>query len=267
MYFGVINNPYCMKSWFLLIFILFYVGSYAQYNPLFDQSSKVDFKNISADISILPKEKEVKGSVRYQFEILSATDSIYLDTKNMHFEQVLLNNSPVEFYNDSTRLWFIADFKPSQKNTLDLTYSAKPKQTMYFINWGFADESHITKQVWTQGQGKYTSHWLPSFDDMREKAIFDLKINFKSGYEVIANGKLKGKISVNDSVSQWNYEMLKPMSSYLVAVVAGKFHQKDLESASGIPISLYYQPGDDDQVEPTYRYTIEIFDFFESEIG
>ena len=256
-----------MKSCFLLVFILFYVGCFAQFDPQFDQSSKVDFKNVAAEISILPKDKKVNGKVRYQFEILTTTDSIYLDAKNMHFEKVLLNNSPADFHNDNTRLWLIADFKATEKHALELTYSAKPKQTMYFINWDFADELSVTKQVWTQGQGKYTSHWLPSFDDMREKAVFDLKISFKSGYEVIANGKLKGKIAVNDSVTQWKYEMLKPMSSYLVAVAAGKFNQKKLESVSGIPILLYYQSGDEEKVEPTYRYTKEMFYFFESEIG
>ena len=256
-----------MKSCFLLVFSFFYFGCFAQFNPLFDQSLKVDFKNVAAEISILPKEKEVKGNVRYQFEILAATDSIYIDAKNMQFERVFLNNAMVEFHNDNNRLWLISNFKPSEKHELELTYSVKPKQTMYFINWAFADELLLTKQVWTQGQGKYTSYWLPSFDDMREKAVFDLKINFKSGYEVIANGKLNEKIAVNDSVTQWQFGMLKPMSSYLVAVAAGKFQQKKLESVSGISISLYYQPGDEEKVEPTYRYSKEIFDFFESEIG
>ncbi len=267
LYFAVDYDPVFMKSCFLLVFSSFYFGCFAQFNPLLDQSLKVDFKNVNAEISIFPKENEVKGKVHFLFEILAATDSIYIDAKNMHFEKVLLNNSRVEFYNDSTRLWLISDFKPSKENKLDLIYSVKPKQTMYFINWAFADELNVTKQVWTQGQGKYTSHWLPSFDDMSEKAIFDLKINFNSGYEVIANGELKGKVAVNDSITQWQFGMLKPMSSYLVAVVAGKFHQQDLESASGIPISLYYQPEDGDKVEPTYRYSKEIFDFFEAEIG
>ena len=260
-------NPHFMKSCFLLVFIFFYIESFAQFDPIFDQSQKVDFKNVAAEISILPKEKEVKGNVHFQFEILSATDSIYIDAKNMHFEKVFLNNAPVEFYNDSTRLWLIANFKPSQKNTLDLTYSVKPKQTMYFINWEFSEILDVTKQVWTQGQGKYTSYWLPSFDDMKEKSVFDLKVNFNSDYEVIANGKLKGKVAVNDSITQWQFGMLKPMSSYLVAVVAGKFQQKNIESASEIPISLYYQPKEEDKVEPTYRYSKEIFDFYEAEIG
>jgi aminopeptidase N len=44
---------------------------------------------------------------------------------------------------------------------------AKPKQTMYFVG----SESNDNVQIWTQGQGKYTSHWFPSFDDVNEKVV------------------------------------------------------------------------------------------------
>ncbi len=256
-----------MKNCCSIVLCLFYIAGFAQFHPLFDQASKVDFKNVGAEISIFPKEKEVKGKVHFLFDILAATDSIFIDAKNMHFAKVLLNGSPVEFYNDSTRLWLLSEFKPSQGNTLDLRYAVKPKQAMYFINWAFAEDLEITKQVWTQGQGKYTSYWLPSFDDMREKAVFDLKINFNSGYQVIANGELKAALALSDSITQWQFGMLKPMSSYLVAVAAGKFSRKDLSSASGIPISLFYPMEEEEKFEPTYRYTKELFNFFEAEIG
>ncbi|HPE83440.1 MAG TPA: M1 family aminopeptidase, partial [Aequorivita sp.] len=56
------------------------------------------------------------------------------------------------------------------------------------------------------------------------------------------------------------------MSSYLVAFAIGDFDKKDLVSNSGIPIELYYKPSDSLKVEPTYRYSKQIFDFLETEI-
>jgi aminopeptidase N len=61
--------------------------------------------------------------------------------------------------------------------------------------------------------------------------------------------------------------MQNPMSSYLVALAAGNYQYKTLESSSGVPIYNYYQPADSALVEPTYRHTQLIFDFFEKEIG
>jgi aminopeptidase N len=38
---------------------------------------------------------------------------------------------------------------------------------MYFVG----SESNDNVQIWTQGQGKYTSHWFPSFDDVNESGF------------------------------------------------------------------------------------------------
>jgi aminopeptidase N len=48
-------------------------------------------------------------------------------------------------------------------------------------------------QIWTQGQGRYTSNWFPSFDDVNEKMIFNLSISYDSSYQVISNGQLVEK--------------------------------------------------------------------------
>ena len=227
----------------------------------------VDFKDVRAEVSIFALAERVEGKVDFSFDILQKVDSIFIDAKNMEFENVVFNGKPVKFYNDKSRLWLISKFKPSEENNLKFSYSVKPKQAIYFINWNFPGKAEAPKQVWTQGQGRNTSNWLPSFDDMREKLVFDLKINFNSNFNVITNGKLIETKILNDSISQWSYDMLQPMSSYLVAVAAGKYQHKEIESASGIPILLYYDEFDEDKVEPTYRYSKEIFEFLEKEIG
>jgi aminopeptidase N len=61
------------------------------------------------------------------------------------------------------------------ENTLTFEYEAFPTQAMYFVNWDFTKDNlkpqDINGQIWTQGQGKQTSHWLPSFNDVNEKAV------------------------------------------------------------------------------------------------
>ena len=117
-------------------------------------------------------------------------------------------------------------------------------------------------QVWTQGQGKYTSSWLPSIDDVNDKIEFDLSISFHKNYEVIANGKNINKESTNDTLVKWDYDMNKPMSSYLLAFAIGKYNKKIEYSQSGIPLEMYYYPKDEVKFNSTYRYSKKIFDFF-----
>jgi aminopeptidase N len=103
---------------------------------------------------------------------------------------------------------------------------------------------------------------------MNDKIEFDFIINAKVDQTVIANGNLVAvNMSGNGDLKDWNYNMDQSMSSYLAALVIGDFKKKEITSSSGIPIELYYKADDSLKVEPTYRYTKEIFDFLEAEIG
>ncbi|MGB5500352.1 MAG: M1 family metallopeptidase, partial [Maribacter sp.] len=224
---------------------------------------KIDFAHANVTIQINPESREVIGAVVYDFEVLGKVDSVFLDARNMEFKTIKLNGKKVKSRIGVKSISIYKNFKKDRFYELSLTYSAKPKQTVYFL--GFEEGIVENEQVWTQGQGKYTSHWLPSFDDMTEKVEFDLSIIFDKNYEVIANGKLQ-KVEENDGHKTWSFDMRNPMSSYLLAFAIGNYSKQVLTSSSGVPIENYFYPQDSLRVEPTYRYTKEIFDFLEQEI-
>lgn len=227
------------------------------------QTEYVDFKTVKASLYIDLIKAEVTGSVEYSFDILKATDSIFLDSPNIIYDSIEINglnnfnlNSEAIVLNGIVK----RNFVPSKDNVMVVKYHVKPKKALYFIN---KDEGI---QAWTQGQGKYTSNWLPSVDDTNDKMEFDLSIKADSDYQVISNGQLLN-IEKSEGYNTWHYDMQKPMSSYLVALTIGKYNKQELTSKSGIPIELYYYPEDSARVEPTYRYTKKMFDFLEEEIG
>ena len=247
-----------MKICLQLLLIFFFNVTLGQHQD------KVDFISADAVISIDPDKKEIKGQVRYSFEVLSEVDSVFLDAINMDFENIRLDNKKVRTGISDKRLTINKKLKQGRTYQLSLNYTAQPEQTVYFVGW--EDEDLSNNQIWTQGQGKYTSHWLPSFDEMREKLVFNLEINFETAYQVIANGRLN-KVVAKDTLNSWSFSMEQPMSSYLLAFGIGKYHKSTMLSDSKIPIEAYYYPQDSLRVEPTYRYTELIFNFLENEIG
>lgn len=240
-----------MKMCFL--FLLLSATAIAQ------QVKNVDFTTCRASLSLDTKEKIVSGKVVYTFNVLAKTDTIYIDARNMQFADVKINGRKVNYSSSATKLKLFKGFKKGN-NRLEFQYTATPKQTLYFVKDGQAI------QIWTQGQGKYTSHWLPSFDDVNEKVVFTTAITFDGSYRVIANGKLLDKKDNNGSTT-WHYAMEKPMSSYLMMLAIGRFDKKEETSASGTPLEYYYRPDDANKYESTYRYSRRMFDFLESEIG
>jgi aminopeptidase N len=248
------------------IFILFSIFSFSQ------QVKYVDFLTCTASLYPNFEEKSISGNVTYEFKVKQILDTIKIDAKNIEFSDVMINGKSVKFKNSGKTLDLFDGFSKG-KNKLTFQYNAIPKQSLYFIG---QDEN---RQIWTQGQGKYTSHWLPSFDDVNEKVIFGITINYyvdmdKFEFNPIAlsNGKLnfeKKTISwsrgVNDITR--NYQMQKPISSYLVMLAFGKFGMQEVKSKSGTPLELYIDKNDYSKFEPTYRYSKQIFDYLEQEIG
>ncbi|WP_106794736.1 M1 family metallopeptidase [Aquimarina sp. Aq78] len=226
------------------------------------EQADVDFLKGKVNVTVNSKSREIKGKVAYTFKIINPIRSITVDAQHMIINNVSLDDKDVDFKYDDKKIVINSGFKNESEHRIVIYYEAKPKKALYFVK-----DYEGNDQVWTQGQGKYTSNWLPSFDDMNEKTEFDLTINFQKGYEVIANGKLTKTESVNDSIQSWQYDMQRPMSSYLVAFAIGKYDKVVESSANGTPLEMYYYPKDKNKFEATYKHSKRIFDFLEKEIG
>ncbi|MBX2826631.1 MAG: M1 family metallopeptidase [Flavobacteriaceae bacterium] len=233
------------------ILVLFFFCSSVVFSQ---QTDVVDFTNISAFIRPDIQNREVEGEVSVSFTMLKQADSIYLDAVGINHIENRMVDSGLRASDD--KLWIISDFEKDKTYSIHFGYTMTPKRALYFTY----------DQVWTQGQGKYTSNWLPSIDDMNDKIEFDLKFVAEKGKTVIANGRGR-KYEEHAGSTVWSFNMDQPMSSYLVAFAIGDFVKKEIQSESGIPIELYLRTEDSLKMEPTYRHTKEIFDFFEQEIG
>ncbi|SDS20344.1 aminopeptidase N [Formosa sp. Hel1_31_208] len=240
-----------MKSLIQIVFVFIFSGTIAA-----QQTDYVDFKRAAADVYVDSQHKEVRGLVTYTFDVLKPVDSIVIDIQAINCDRVTLNDTELILTADTFNGVIRKRFSPSKDNALEISYHVKPKKALYFVG----------DQIWTQGQGKYTSNWLPSLDNVNDKIEFDLSITYENGYDVLANGKLVNK-EFEDGFTTWHYDMKAPMSSYLVALVVGKYNKKIATSKSGIPLEFYFYPEDSLKVEPTYRYTKRMFDFMEEEIG
>ena len=227
----------------------------------------IDIKHIQSELSFDVVSKTVSGNVSVQFKATENSTKAYLDAQN--FNTVTSNDSlQIEYKNN--KIWLLGNFKKGNTYTYNFSYKTQPKKALYFWGW---DEKNIDtsaqnhKQIWSQGQGKYTSYWLPSIDNMNDKIVFDLKFNFDADYQVISNGKLINTIPKNSKIKQWHYQMQHPMSSYLVAISIGNYKKHTSFSSTEIPLENYIYPDREKDFTSTYKHHKEVFDFLELQIG
>jgi len=247
-----------MKYRYLFFISLISWFCYGQNNP--SQLNIVDFERIVAIVEPDIENEEIRGEVVVMFKMKDDASQVFLDAKNIAAQS---SETDIDIEVTPTQLIFKGDFRADQSYIYTFQYKTNPKQALYFVNDGG------NTQIWTQGQGKYTSYWLPSIDDMNDKIEFDLTIIAPETHTVIANGELIKKEALGETEKKvvWNYNMSKPMSSYLVAFASGLFDKKEEQSASGVPLAFYYKPEATDKAEATYRYSKKIFDFLEETIG
>ncbi len=227
------------------------------------EQTNIDLKQVDMEISLDTVSKQIVGRAKYTIQILEKSDSLFLNAVDMHFKSVRINKRKASFRENGNKIYLYKRFKKGREITVEIDYVVQPKKAVYFVGW---DGVNKDSQIWTQGQGKNNSHWVPSLDDMNDKAVFNLNIRFYESFTVVANGKL-AKTENIDGAKFWQFVMEKPMSSYLLAFAIGNYSSKEIQSSDGIPLSLFYYPKDSSKVEPTYRHSKEIFDFLVHEIG
>ena len=242
-----------MKKILLSLAFIASVSNYAQNN------NSIDFLTGDAQIKFDISQRKVIGAINYKMNVIQNTDSVYIDARDMHIKQIKINDKVVKYNYDNKKIALYNGYNIGNNN-VSIQYEAVPKKALYWVGNG------TDMQIWTQGQGKNNSHWIPSFDDANEKVIFSLKVSFDKTYQIISNGKLANK-TIAGNEATWTYQMNKPMSSYLLMISIGKFANKLEKSKSNTIIENYYLSQDLDKYNNTYEHTAKLFSTLEEQIG
>jgi aminopeptidase N len=243
--------------------------TYVDDEGLSPRGHDINFTYLRLQLSLQPATEQISGTVTHYFTPLRPeVDSIFLDGINMAYQSVLLNGKPVKYRADSAGITIFPE-KPLLWNVMDsltVTYTANPRKGLYFIGWN--DKSNLSrKQVWSQGEATDNRYWIPMYDDRNDKIVSEMLVTFEKGYKVLSNGKLLNVKSNPDGTDTWHYLISHPQAPYLIMLGIGKYDIKETHSASGVPLHLYFYPGWDNRVAPTFQYAAEMIDFFEKEIG
>ena len=228
----------------------------------------VDFKHMRLVVKLDPQKGVVTGKVTHTFVPLQPkVDSIFLDAPGINIKDVTVNGKPASFRTEERGITiYTPGLKWETTDSMTINYSASPRKGLYFIGWN--DPNNLShKQIWSQGQGIDNRCWIPMYDEMNDKMTTELIVTFDSKYKVLSNGTKLMEKDNKDGTKTWQYKMIHPHAPYLVMLAIGIYDIKETRSKGGVPLHLYYYPECKERVEATYKYSEEVMDFYENEIG
>jgi len=229
----------------------------------------LDITRMVVDVRFRAEEGVVEGRVSHHFNVLQqSVDSVMFDAIKIHILQATLGGKPVRFRSTDTSVVVYPEprLRWDSSDSIVFTYRATPRRGIYFVGWNDSTR-RMRRQIWTQGQGIDNRHWIPMYDEMNDKMITETITTFDSAYTVVSNG-IRENVTVNgDGTKTWYYRMTKPHAGYLLMLAIGDYAVVNRTTTSRVPVHLYYYPQFPEQAEPTYRYSTEMLDWLEGELG
>jgi len=231
----------------------------------------VTLSHINAEVSFLPTENKVIAGVDYTISPNRyRTDSMVFYAPGFTIRSAGIDGIPVKWQMQQSSLVIypagilpgrpLPPLEKGKRYHLAVSYEAAPQAgAIYFVGWR-PDEEGKRKQIWA-----HRPHgWLPYMDG---RVTVDMKVTFDRGYKVFSNGE---RVSVTDNPGNtrtWHYRMTRDHPFFSTCLVIGDYDFKESRTSRGIPLEFWYYAGLDNKAGPTFKYTEQMFDFFEQEMG
>jgi aminopeptidase N/puromycin-sensitive aminopeptidase len=187
------------------------------------------------------------GDEVIEVRVLKPTSQIVMNAAEIDFQEATITsgNNPqkatVTLDKDKQTATLAVDHPiPLGAATIQIHYHGILNDQLRGFYMGKDSDGH--KYAATQLWATDARRAFPSFDEPAYKAIFDVTVVADTGMTVISNTKIVSDTAAPEGMHTVHFAPTPRMSSYLVAVVVGKFEYVE-GVVDGIPIRVYTSPG------------------------
>ena len=192
-------------------------------------------------------KNDFAGDETIAVQVLKPTSQIVLNAIDIDFHEASITSGA------STQTATVTLDKDKQMATLAVAHPLPPGPATIHIRYvgilnnelrGFylGKDSNGQKYAATQFEATDARRAFPSFDEPAYKAVFEVTVVADDGMTVISNTKVVSDTPGPEGKHTVHFAPTPKMSSYLVAMVVGKFDYVE-GVVDGIPIRVYATPG------------------------
>ncbi|MGD9682521.1 MAG: M1 family aminopeptidase [Candidatus Obscuribacterales bacterium] len=237
-------------------------------SPKYAPDRKIEIDHLALDLTPDFKKRSIAGTMTMTFKALGKPlEELVLDASYLDIGTVTCDRALAGYQADDEKLTvtLAEPLPPGEPANLTVVYSGHPRRGIYFRSPsnGYPEaETHL----YTQGEMIEARHWFPCYDYPNAKFTSEITCHVPSGMSVFSNGKKIASKTDSRGLTSVTYKQDSPHVSYLISLVAGKFHS--IESKSGdIPLAFHTLAGDDPEAPAAFAPTADAMDYLQKEIG
>jgi aminopeptidase N len=244
------------------------LGAVARADRPYAPSRDYHLQNVHVSLHFDLDQRKVIGDVTHTLSTLrDGVTFLEFDCSELKVSSARVNGKDATFdlHDDKLRVQLAHPSKSGEKFEVELKYEGKPTSGLYFI-LPDKDDPGRAKEIWTQGEAEDTHHYIPIYDYPNDRTTSDMVLTVPADWLTVSNGKLISVQDAPDGQKTWTWRQSLPISTYLISFVAGEYKEKK-DSWHNIPITYNVPRGTEDTIEPTFRHTKEMLEFFSERFG
>ncbi|MGI6612631.1 MAG: M1 family metallopeptidase [Candidatus Nanosyncoccaceae bacterium] len=213
------------------------------------------------------KKRTYRGIVRLEgCKTSPEITHIKLDAVDLQIEQVLVNQTEVEFSYNQEQITIPTT--EDSKQQIEIKFSNNITEQMYGIYpCSYIFEGDKEEIIATQFESHYARYAFPCIDEPAAKATFTLTLVVDADHTVLSNTPVVKQITKRNR-QLVRFETTPKMSSYTLGFVIGKLIKISGLTKSGIEVNAYasraHQP---EELEYGLRVAIDSLDWYEQYFG
>ncbi len=253
----------------LLLFLLLFLsppGNGQEHQQRYDA---LDVQSYHFQIDLTDSTDVIHGHAEIQILFKEETSQMYLDLstigehgKGMEVISVSDEDGQIDFIHRNDRLTLRAlQLNQGTLSTFRVHYMGIPSDGLIISQNRFGDRTFFGDNWPNRGR-----HWLPLVDHPSDKAYVEFQVKAPERYQVVSVGTNQEELRTNGEViSRW--KTAYPLSTKMMVIGVSPFAVEHLESASGIPVSSWVYPQNQEEGFLDYRMAVRPLDFFETYIA
>ena len=252
----------------ILLGLAVLLGAAVRADRPYAPSRDYDLQNVRAALHFDLDQRKVIGDVTQTLSTLrDGVAHLDFDSAELTISSARVNGKDAAFslHDDKLSVQLPQPAKSGEKFDVELKYEGKPTSGLYFI-LPDVDDPHRAREIWTQGEAEDTHHYIPIYDYPNDRTTWEMVLTVPGDWLTVSNGKL---LSVQDEPGgqkTWTWRQSLPASTYLISFVAGEYTEKK-DTWRNLQVTYNVPHGNEDTIEPTFRHTKEMLDFFSDRFG